>query len=83
MKKTELLKILMLGEGWIKKALLSHHINKPQFFEADTSVTIRANFLTKDVEFETLKVKLQLWDFTAGDQFKYLHRAYVIGGLGA
>ena len=47
MKTDETFKILMLGEGWIKNALLSRHINKPKLFEEDLSLTIGVNFLVK------------------------------------
>jgi len=63
MKTDETFKILMLGEGWIKKALLSRHFNKPKFFEVDLSLTIGVNFFSKNVKVANIKVKLQLWNF--------------------
>ena len=82
MKTDETFKILMLGEGWIKKALLSRHINKPKLFEEDLSLTIGVNFFSKNVEIANIKVKLQLWNFRSEKKYKFLFPQYVKGAEG-
>lgn len=82
MEKTEVIKILMLGEGWIRKALLSRHFNKPKLFEEDLSLTIGVNFFSKNVEIANIKVKLQLWNFRGEKKYKFLFPQYVKGAEG-
>ncbi len=81
--KREIVKILVLGEDRIKKEFLKVHVEIEPSLVVDHSLITGVYFHIKHVELENLKVSLQVWDFAAVDRFKYLHRGYVKGALGA
>ncbi|MEE9376456.1 MAG: Rab family GTPase [Candidatus Lokiarchaeia archaeon] len=74
-------KICIFGDGGVGKTTLVNRYISGKFSE-DFKMTIGVDFYTKSIEFEGIKVQLQIWDFGGEHQFKNLLPNYIIGASG-
>ena len=76
-------KVIIVGPPAVgKTSLLNRFVHNE--FKMKYSLTIGVDFLTKNVEYEPLKIaKLQIWDIGAQERFKFLHRSFYEGAFGA
>ncbi len=52
-------------------------------FELESKTTIGVEFATKDIQFDSKKIRLQLWDTAGQERYKALTSAYYRGAVGA
>lgn len=76
------LKFIILGDGAVGKTTLLHRYVKGEFIDT-TTMTIGVEFLTKQIEIETLTCQLILWDITGQERFRHLIEPYMRGASGA
>lgn len=82
MKKQRLLKILIGGNASVgKTTLLYRYIDG--VFKEDTTMTVGVEFRVKEVELESTKCQLQLWDLSGQQRFRFMMEKYVPGADGA
>lgn len=74
-KKNLLYKVLIIGPGSVGKTSLLYRFVRNEF-KGNYTITMGANFLTKEIKFKKAKVKLQLWDIGGQERFKFLHATY-------
>lgn len=76
-------KVIIIGPGAVgKTSLLNRFVNNE--FTLKYKLTIGVDFLTKVLEYEPSKsVKLHIWDIGGQERFKFLHRSFYDGALGA
>ena len=74
-------KICIFGDGGVGKTTL---VNKylTGVFKGDTSMTIGLDFHVKIIDFDGLKVKLQIWDFAGEERFRFFLPTYMKGASG-
>eukprot|EP00826_Nyctotherus_ovalis_P026887 TRINITY_DN2096_c0_g1_i2.p1 TRINITY_DN2096_c0_g1~~TRINITY_DN2096_c0_g1_i2.p1 ORF type:complete len:205 (+),score=67.32 TRINITY_DN2096_c0_g1_i2:200-814(+) len=76
--RNKFLKIMILGNAGVgKTAILERYVNEA--FTGNYKVTIGADFLTKDIELDNNKVKLQIWDTAGQEKYRSLGVAYYRG----
>jgi len=76
------LKIIVLGDGGVGKTTLLHRYVKREFIDTST-MTIGVEFLTKEIEFDSLGCQLILWDITGQKRFRHMIELYMRGASGA
>jgi small GTP-binding protein len=81
-KKKYVLKILVGGDGGVGKTTLLRRFVDGKYHE-DTSMTVGADFYTKEVDLHSASCSLQLWDLGGQERFRYMHSAFVRGSKGA
>ena len=76
-------KVIIVGPGAVgKTSLLNRFVHNE--FTLKYKLTIGVDFLTKTLEYEPSKsVKLHIWDIGGQERFKFLHRSFYDGALGA
>ncbi|MFW9936676.1 MAG: GTP-binding protein [Candidatus Thorarchaeota archaeon] len=82
MSKPKILKTIITGEGGVGKTTLLHRYIEGKFL-IDTRMTIGVEFFLKELNIDTEKVLLQIWDFGGQDRFRFLLRNYAKGAKGA
>lgn len=76
--KKKFLKIMILGNAGVgKTSILERYVNKS--FTGNYKVTIGADFLTRDLEIDGSKIKLQVWDTAGQEKYRSLGVAYYRG----
>ncbi|MHA2127493.1 MAG: GTP-binding protein [Promethearchaeota archaeon] len=76
-------KVIIVGPGAVGKTSLLNRFVHNQF-KLKYKLTIGVDFLTKSFEYEPSKlVKLHIWDIGGQERFKFLHRSFYEGALGA
>jgi len=76
--KKKFLKIMILGNAGVgKTSILERYVNKS--FTGNYKVTIGADFLTRDLEIDGNKIKLQVWDTAGQEKYRSLGVAYYRG----
>eukprot|EP00826_Nyctotherus_ovalis_P037555 TRINITY_DN3433_c0_g2_i3.p1 TRINITY_DN3433_c0_g2~~TRINITY_DN3433_c0_g2_i3.p1 ORF type:complete len:207 (-),score=54.36 TRINITY_DN3433_c0_g2_i3:175-795(-) len=76
--RKKFLKIMVLGDAGVgKTAILDRYVNEK--FTGKYKVTIGADFLTRDLEINGSKIKLQIWDTAGQEKYKSLGKAYYRG----
>eukprot|EP00829_Urostomides_striatus_P009457 TRINITY_DN2069_c0_g2_i1.p1 TRINITY_DN2069_c0_g2~~TRINITY_DN2069_c0_g2_i1.p1 ORF type:complete len:248 (-),score=81.43 TRINITY_DN2069_c0_g2_i1:29-727(-) len=76
--KKKFLKVMILGNSGVgKTSILEQYVNNG--FNGNYKVTIGADFLTKDLEIDGKKVKLQIWDTAGQEKYISLGIAYYRG----
>eukprot|EP00826_Nyctotherus_ovalis_P037561 TRINITY_DN3433_c0_g3_i1.p1 TRINITY_DN3433_c0_g3~~TRINITY_DN3433_c0_g3_i1.p1 ORF type:complete len:220 (-),score=63.06 TRINITY_DN3433_c0_g3_i1:110-769(-) len=76
--RKKFLKIMILGNAGVgKTAILERYVNK--MFTGSYKVTIGADFLTRDIELDGNKIKLQIWDTAGQEKYRSLGVAYYRG----
>jgi Ras-related protein Rab-7A len=76
--KKKFLKIMILGNAGVgKTSILEQYVNKA--FTGNYKVTIGADFLTRDLEIDGQKIKLQIWDTAGQEKYRSLGIAYYRG----
>lgn len=76
--RKKFLKIMILGNAGVgKTAILERYVNK--VFTGSYKVTIGADFLTRDIELDGSKIKLQIWDTAGQEKYRSLGVAYYRG----
>ncbi len=75
-------KICIFGDGGVGKTTL---VNKylTGLFREDMRMTIGTNFYRKNLDVESKKVSLQIWDFGGERSFRRLFPRYIEGSAGA
>ena len=69
---------MILGNAGVgKTAILERYVNK--VFSGSYKVTIGADFLTRDIELDNNKIKLQIWDTAGQEKYRSLGVAYYRG----
>ncbi|KAJ3447703.1 ras-related protein rab-5c [Anaeramoeba flamelloides] len=68
-------KIVLLGQSSVGKSSLVYQFCKGEFFE-NQEPTIGASFLTKELDFSTHKVSLQIWDTAGQERYESLAPMY-------
>lgn len=76
--RNSILKIIILGDSGVGKTSLLHQYVSHKF-EARYKATIGADFMTKEVEVDGVKVTLQLWDTAGQERFQSLGSAFFRG----
>jgi Ras-related protein Rab-11A len=76
------LKVLTAGEGGVGKTTLLHRYIEGEF-DANTKMTIGVQFFLKEVEINTKRTILQIWDFGGQERFRTLLKSYANGAKGA
>ncbi len=76
-------KVIIVGPSAVgKTSLLNRFVHKE--FALKYKLTIGADFLTKNLEFQPSKfIKLHIWDIGGQERFKFLHRGFYEGASGA
>ncbi|MFX1357938.1 MAG: GTP-binding protein [Promethearchaeota archaeon] len=82
MLKPKILKTIITGEGGVGKTTLLHRYIEGKFL-IDTRMTIGVEFFLKELNLDTKKVLLQIWDFGGQDRFRFLLKNYAKGAKGA
>ena len=78
MMKKKFLKVMILGNSGVgKTSILEQYVNKA--FTGNYKVTIGADFLTKDLDLDGNKIKLQVWDTAGQEKYRGLGIAYYRG----
>ncbi len=76
--KKKFLKVMILGNSGVgKTSLLEQYVTRA--FSGAYKVTIGADFLTKDLDIDGSKVKLQIWDTAGQEKYRSLSVAYYRG----
>ena len=76
--KKKFLKVMILGNAGVgKTSILEQYVNKA--FTGSYKVTIGADFLTRDLEINGNKIKLQVWDTAGQEKYRSLGIAYYRG----
>ena len=69
---------MILGDSGVgKTSILEQYVN--QTFTGHYKVTIGSDFLTKDLQFEDERLKLQIWDTAGQEKYRSLSLAYYRG----
>ena len=69
---------MILGNAGVgKTAILERYVSK--VFTGSYKVTIGADFLTRDIELDGSKIKLQIWDTAGQEKYRSLGVAYYRG----
>jgi small GTP-binding protein len=76
------LKINLLGDGAVGKTSLLLRYTQ-QLFRSESRLTIGVEFLSKTMEIDSKRIKLQIWDIGGQEQFRFLMTTYVKGSNGA
>jgi small GTP-binding protein len=79
---SKIFKVIIAGDGGVGKTTLLHRYIEGKFL-ADTRMTIGVEFFLKDLEIGNEKIKIQVWDFGGQEQFRFLHKRYIMGAKGA
>ncbi|MHA1915651.1 MAG: Rab family GTPase [Promethearchaeota archaeon] len=76
-------KVIIVGPGAVgKTSLLNRFVHDE--FTLKYKLTIGVDFLTKKLEYKPSEiVKLHIWDIGGQERFKFLHRSFYEGALGA
>ena len=76
-------KVIIIGPGAVgKTSLLNRFVHNE--FTLKYKLTIGVDFLTKKLEYKPSQiVKLNIWDIGGQERFKFLHRSFYEGALGA
>ncbi|MHA2184412.1 MAG: Rab family GTPase [Promethearchaeota archaeon] len=76
-------KVIIVGPGAVgKTSLLNRFVHDE--FTLRYKLTIGVDFLTKKLEIKPSEfVKLHIWDIGGQERFKFLHRSFYEGALGA
>jgi small GTP-binding protein len=80
--KPKIFKIITAGDGGVGKTTLLHRYIEGKFL-ADTRMTIGVEFFIKELEIENDTIIIQIWDFGGQEQFRFLHKKYIMGAKGA
>ncbi|MFO8018718.1 MAG: Rab family GTPase [Promethearchaeia archaeon] len=81
MKEQRLFKILIGGDAAVgKTTLLYRYVDG--IFKNDTTMTVGVEVRVKEVELESTKCQLQLWDLGGQQRFRFLMSNYVPGANG-
>lgn len=75
-------KVLMLGEKQVGKTTLTYRYMTGLFVK-DLKGTIGVDLINKEIEFNSHKVSLQIWDFAGEKRFRRLLPSYCLGANGA
>ena len=76
--KKKFLKVMILGNAGVgKTSILERYVNKS--FTGNYKVTIGADFLTRDLEVDGNRIKLQVWDTAGQEKYRSLGVAYYRG----
>lgn len=75
-------KIITAGDGGVGKTTLLHRFIEGKFL-VDTRMTIGVEFFLKDLTFDGVSYKLQLWDLGGQDEFRDMVSRYILGANGA
>lgn len=73
---------MIFGDSGTGKTTLTHRF-LTNLFKQDISMTLGVDFLSKDVEINGERVKLQIWDFAGEERFRFLFPSYLKGANGA
>jgi len=73
---------VIFGDSGTGKTTLTHRF-LTNLFKQDISMTLGVDFLSKDVEINGERVKLQIWDFAGEERFRFLFPSYLKGANGA
>ena len=76
------LKFLVLGDGGVGKTTLLHRYIKGKFLNTAT-MTIGVEFLSKQIQMNTINCQLILWDISGQDRFRFMIDKYMRGASGA
>ena len=82
MEYSSTFKIVIFGDSGTGKTTLTHRF-LTNLFKQDISMTLGVDFLSKDVEINGERVKLQIWDFAGEERFRFLFPSYLKGANGA
>ncbi len=75
-------KILLLGEPEVEKTALAHRFCF-DIFNPSERLTIGVDFYVKTIELQGKKIKLQIWEVTGEERFKFLIPTYCLGANAA
>ena len=76
--KKKFLKVMILGNSGVgKTSILEQYVSRA--FTGKYKVTIGADFLTKDIEIDSNKIKLQIWDTAGQEKYQSISVAYYRG----
>lgn len=76
------LKLIILGDGGVGKTTLLHRYVDGKFLDT-TTMTIGVEFLTKQIQIESVICQLVLWDITGQARFRFVIDRYMKGASGA
>lgn len=74
-------KVLLLSHPTVKEEFINKYLK--QIFSEDLSLTVGVEFYTKDVQFSGDTVRLQFWEISEGERFRFLIQSYCKGANGA
>ncbi len=81
MKYTASFKICIFGDAGVGKTSLTYrYINNR--FEQNTKLTLGVDIMAKDIEINSYRVKLQIWDFGGEERFRVFLPVYARGSSG-
>ena len=82
MERTYEYKVVTLGEGRVGKTSLTLKFVRDTFLDSQES-TLKANFLTKDVNSDGQSVRLNIWDTAGQEKFRSIASNYYRQAKGA
>lgn len=81
MKYSASYKICIFGDAGVGKTSLTYRYITNRF-EQDTKLTLGVDIIAKDVEINSYRVKLQIWDFGGEERFRVFLPVYARGSSG-
>ncbi len=80
-KQTNVLKIVVAGEGAVGKTSLIRRYVYNDFI--DTKMTIGVSFTSKEINIGNQAIKLSIWDFAGETNFRFVLQRFCFGATGA
>lgn len=74
-------KVLLFSHPTVKEEFINKYLQ--QIFSEDLSLTVGVEFYTKDVQFSGDTVRLQFWEISESERFRFLIQSYCKGANGA
>jgi len=75
-------KIVLFGDPGVERTQLTQRF-LTNLFKSDSKMTIGVDFEVKNLKVYDKRIKLQVWDFSGEERFRYLLPTYVRGANGA
>jgi small GTP-binding protein len=79
---THIFKVIVIGPGSVGKTSIIRRFVEGSF-SLNYTVTIGTDFLSKVIEFDNIKARIQIWDIGGQERFRFLRKSFYKGATGA
>ncbi len=79
-RRKNILKLLVLGDGGVGKTTLIHRFLTGEYL--DQRMTVGAGFATRDIQINGDTITLTIWDFAGEERFRFILPRYCLGSHG-